>query len=185
MTINETSDAAARTARFTRLYEEHHGDVVRFACRRVGAEVARDVAHATFLVVWRRLDAVPAHTRPWILTVAHHTIGNRLRAERRLLEAYLRAGSQPAGPGETPEDHAFGIDLTHAWDCLETADREVLALVAWDGLTPSEAAGLLGCAPGTYRVRLLRARARLRDLLGHDGHDSHDTAIHPLTVGAH
>lgn len=168
MTTIENGKDAARAARFTRLYEQHHGDVLRFARRRVGAEAAHDVMHDTFLVAWRRLDDVPEHTRPWILTVAHHTIGNRLRAERRLAQAYLTAATAPRPPGETPEDHAFAVDLSRAWDQLARSDREVLALVAWDGLTPTEAASVLGTSPGTFRVRLLRARARLRDRLGHD-----------------
>jgi RNA polymerase sigma-70 factor, ECF subfamily len=44
-------------------------------------------------------------------------------------------------------------------------DREALTLVAWDGLEPHEAAVVLGDSPGSFRVRLHRARTRLRRLL--------------------
>jgi len=42
------------------------------------------------------------------------------------------------------------------------AGREVLLLVAWEQLTPAEAAAVLGVPPGTARSRLHRARAALR-----------------------
>ena len=43
---------------------------------------------------------------------------------------------------------------------LPEADREILALVAWEGLSPTEAATVLGCSGATARVRLHRARRR-------------------------
>jgi RNA polymerase sigma-70 factor (ECF subfamily) len=45
---------------------------------------------------------------------------------------------------------------------LSASDRELLTLIAWDGLTPTEAAQALGCSRATLAVRLHRARARLR-----------------------
>lgn len=45
------------------------------------------------------------------------------------------------------------------------AEREVLLLVAWEQLTPSEAAAVLGVPAGTARSRLHRARATLRRVL--------------------
>jgi RNA polymerase sigma-70 factor (ECF subfamily) len=52
-------------------------------------------------------------------------------------------------------------DVLHALAALSPDDREALVLVGWDGLRPAEAARVLGCAPSTFRVRLLRARRRL------------------------
>jgi RNA polymerase sigma-70 factor (ECF subfamily) len=48
---------------------------------------------------------------------------------------------------------------------LRPDDRELLMLVGWDGLTPTEAAGVVGIAPGAARMRLARARQRFRELL--------------------
>jgi RNA polymerase sigma-70 factor (ECF subfamily) len=48
---------------------------------------------------------------------------------------------------------------------LPDDDRELLTLVAWEGLTPAQAAGVLGLTPGATRVRLHRARTRLRAAL--------------------
>ena len=51
---------------------------------------------------------------------------------------------------------------------LPADDREVLRLVAWEGLSPKEAAAVLGVAPAAARKRLQRARSRVRVLLEED-----------------
>ena len=48
---------------------------------------------------------------------------------------------------------------------LSAEDRELVTLIAWEGLTPAQAAAALGVPPGTARVRLHRARTRLRAAL--------------------
>jgi RNA polymerase sigma-70 factor (ECF subfamily) len=45
---------------------------------------------------------------------------------------------------------------------LSPLDREALLLVAWEDLTPAQAARSLGIKPTAFRVRLLRARRRLK-----------------------
>ncbi len=45
---------------------------------------------------------------------------------------------------------------------LPLNDREAVELVDLDGLSPREAAVVIGLSPGALRVRLFRARARLR-----------------------
>ena len=48
---------------------------------------------------------------------------------------------------------------------LSDDDRETLALIAWDGLQPREAALVTGCSAATFAVRAHRARRRLAALL--------------------
>jgi len=47
----------------------------------------------------------------------------------------------------------------------DEADREVLLLVGWEQLSLRDAAAAFGCSETTFRVRLHRARKRLRRLL--------------------
>ncbi len=54
---------------------------------------------------------------------------------------------------------------------LNDADRELLLLIAWDALSPAEAATVLGIKPATARVRLLRARRRLTQALSRERSD--------------
>jgi RNA polymerase sigma-70 factor (ECF subfamily) len=51
---------------------------------------------------------------------------------------------------------------------LHESDRELLALVAWEGLAREELALALGTSRAAVRVRLHRARRRLREALGHE-----------------
>jgi len=57
----------------------------------------------------------------------------------------------------------------HAVRALPPEEREVLLLVAWEQLTPTQAALVLGIPPGTARSRLHRARAALRPVLAGEG----------------
>ncbi len=57
-------------------------------------------------------------------------------------------------------------DIDRALASLEPLDREALLLVAWEELTPKEAAESLGIRPATFRVRLHRARRRFEEALG-------------------
>ncbi|MFL5982387.1 MAG: sigma factor-like helix-turn-helix DNA-binding protein, partial [Gaiellaceae bacterium] len=56
-------------------------------------------------------------------------------------------------------------DLHAALLALSPLDREALLLVAWEDLTAAQAARALGINATAFRVRLLRARRRLRSLL--------------------
>jgi RNA polymerase sigma-70 factor (ECF subfamily) len=48
---------------------------------------------------------------------------------------------------------------------LHADEREVLMLTAWEELSSPEAAAVLGCSPTAYRIRLHRARLRLRRVM--------------------
>ncbi len=61
--------------------------------------------------------------------------------------------------------------LAAALACLNDADRDLLLLIAWEALSPAEAAAVLGIKPATARVRLLRARRRLTQALSHEHSD--------------
>jgi RNA polymerase sigma-70 factor (ECF subfamily) len=65
--------------------------------------------------------------------------------------------------------------LVSAVRALPLAEREVLLLVAWEQLTPAEAAKVPGVPQGTARSRLHRARAALRRVLS--GQDSDDSEV--------
>ena len=67
----------------------------------------------------------------------------------------------PAGVGKT--------ELARALAALDARDRELVLLVAWEGLSLAEAAAALGCRSGTAAVRLHRARRRLHTALRDEG----------------
>jgi RNA polymerase sigma-70 factor (ECF subfamily) len=156
---------AQRVARFEELYEELFRRVLGYALRRTDQEEARDVVAETFTVAWRRLEDVPAgdDALPWLLATARKQLANRRRRDdfRSRHAADLFAGSA--------RDHADDIaersSLAAALMRLSDDDRETLALIAWDGLQPREAAVVTGCSAATFAVRAHRARRRLAALL--------------------
>ncbi|HXQ00678.1 MAG TPA: sigma factor-like helix-turn-helix DNA-binding protein [Solirubrobacteraceae bacterium] len=74
--------------------------------------------------------------------------------------------------------------MTRALARLSDGDRELLLLIAWDGLSPAEAASALGLKPGTVRVRLLRARRRLTQALSRERTDPTTCSSLPMEASS-
>lgn len=149
--------------------------VLGYALRRTADRAAaEDAVSEVFLVAWRRLEVVPEDALPWLLGVARKVIANQRRAAGR------RAPDGPLIPLDAVEDVAPGTAVADlvadrqafatAFRALSAADRDVLALVSWDGLSASESATVLGCKPATFHLRLHRARKRLLKELTSAGH---------------
>lgn len=142
-------------ARFDALYSDHARAVLAYARRRCDPATADDVLADVFLVAWRRLDDIPSEPRGWLLGVARRTLANHRRSATRRAALHDELRSQR--PVSDTPDHG---DVHTALETLRPKDREALLLTSWDGLTPSEAAAALGVRPGTFTMRLTRARRR-------------------------
>jgi len=178
--------------RFNRLWREHAAAVLRYARRRVAEEQADEVVAETFVVAWRRLDEIPSPALPWLFGVARRVSANIRRADRRRDALHDRiAGRAPWGtPDGAGADGAAPV--TTALAHLSDDDRELLMLLAWDGLTRPEAAAALGCSRGTLAVRLHRARHRLKAVMTRLAHEDTPPAgdraaavDHPSARAAH
>ena len=137
---------------------------------------AEDAVAQTFLTLWRRRTRIPAHdgsAAPWLYGVATNAARNIARGRQRQLRLVGRLGEAQGGDGQA--DHAQAVDrrvdaerqmaeVLAAVRRLPRREQEVLALVAWSGLSYQDTAAALGIPVGTVRSRLSRARARL----GHD-----------------
>jgi RNA polymerase sigma factor (sigma-70 family) len=160
---------------FVEVVSRHEVAVHGFLARRAGPEVAADLLGE----VWVRAfagrggyDLAYPDARPWLFGIA-----------RNVLRAHWRAGQAAEHPADTGHPAATGYPAAKdPWDdvidrldgpvrsralrsavrALPSAERDVLLLVAWEQLTPAEAATALGVPPGTARSRLHRARAALR-----------------------
>ena len=152
--------------RFTRLYRDHRAELERFVRRRLPPPLVEDVVAEAFLVAWRRLDAAPQEVRPWLFGIARNVMLASTRTHGRWHALHMRLAAEPEpADAEMAADVATRTDIVRAWGRLSAGEREVLTLVAWDGLSAREAATVLGCQPGTFRVRLLRARRHLLHIL--------------------
>jgi RNA polymerase sigma-70 factor (ECF subfamily) len=151
-----------RSARFRALFAEAYPPMRRWAHHRglAGAD-ADDVVAEVFTIAWRRFDDIPADAAiPWLYGVARNVLRNHRRSDaRRGALQLVVPPAVPVGPPLEPADPDAAM-LRRALDALGDDDREILRLVAWDGLDPSEAAIVLDCSAATARVRLFRARKR-------------------------
>ncbi|MDT0347025.1 RNA polymerase sigma factor [Streptomyces litchfieldiae] len=145
--------------RFRVMYAQHYEAVLRYARRRVGEDSAPDVAADVFTTAWRRMDVVPEDALPWLYGVARNTVASHARGERhaaRLAERWEGEGTARDAGNQVAARHL----VIGAWASLREADRELLALIGWEGLTVRQAARALGCTAATCSVRLRRALAR-------------------------
>jgi RNA polymerase sigma-70 factor, ECF subfamily len=148
------SRESLRRKRFEQVFDEHFRAVSAYARRRVARAEAEDAVAETFLVAWRRLDEMPSDAKPWLLGVARRVLANQRRAAGRRLALAQRVAQERAAE---PEHHP----ILEALERLSESDRELLLLMAWDGLSTGEAAATLGCSRAAVKVRLHRARRRL------------------------
>lgn len=163
---------------FAIVFDRYYLDIHAYVSRRLGRDLADDLAAETFLVAfrqWQRYDTSREWARPWLLGIASNLVAGHQRAEARRYRALARADSALAeGPAEGYVDRitnrldaqAVRGRLAQALAGIAPADRDVLLLVAWADLTSDEAARALNIPQGTVRSRLHRARKKLQAALG-------------------
>lgn len=160
--------------RFERCFRAHYADVLAFSIRRLADRAAaEDAAAETFAVAWRRRERIPDPALPWLYAVALRVISNQYRSGRRRRDLDRRLTHEASGRPRS-SDPAESLDrrdaFAGAFAKLSEAEREVLRLVAWDGLSTRDAARVYGCSPGAFRVRLHRTRRKLAKHLAAAGH---------------
>ncbi|MFC6151486.1 MULTISPECIES: RNA polymerase sigma factor [Mumia] len=166
-----TTPERHREERFRALYTAHFDALLAYAVRRTRhPDDAADLVADTFLVAWRRLDELTPgeESRLWLYVVARHVRANAERGARR--RARLGERLREDLSVRVVPDHATEVTaqtvVREALQRLGDTDRELLMLSAWEGLEPREIAEVLGIRTSAARTRLLRARRRLRDVLG-------------------
>lgn len=171
-------------AEFGRAWEQDGPRVAAYVRRHVPADDVQDVVAETFLQAWRRWDAVPRPPIAWLIGTARKVVGNSRRARRRRSALHDRL-TLLASAARTSEDAGIlateRMEALRALAALPDQQREALLLVAWDGLTPDEAAAALGIKAGAFRVRAHRARAALD--LGAAPHRLATVATRPVNEG--
>jgi RNA polymerase sigma-70 factor (ECF subfamily) len=172
---------------FSQLFERTHVALLGYAVRRVGDPAdAADVVAETYLVAWRRLEDVPpgVDARPWLFGVARRVLANHYRGERRRLALADRLRDslhQVVPPPEVPEPSL----VERAVERLGDDDRELLRLVAWEELAREEIAVAMGLSRAAVRVRLHRARGRLREAMRDLEEEMEAVVVQRITTPGH
>lgn len=165
--------------RFAAIFDRHVDPVRRFVTRRLGSGRADDVVGEVFRIAFeqrRSFDTAASSALPWLYGIAANLVRREHRSHARWLAALQRADGRRDLSVDPLLDVAARVDaeaereqLVTGLVALADADREVLLLVAWEQLAPTEAAAVLGIPAATARTRLHRARHQLRTHLERAG----------------
>jgi RNA polymerase sigma-70 factor (ECF subfamily) len=153
------------------LFRRRQADVYRFALHMSGAvEVAEDVTQDVFLIVMRdagRYEPGRSTAAAWLCGIARNCVRQRLERDGRWesLDEEAAGDDPPAAAlpdplGEMARSERLEM-LRRAVMALPVRYREVVVLCDLEELSYAEAADALGCAIGTVRSRLHRARTML------------------------
>ena len=138
---------------------------------------ADDLVQETVLKAWTNLHGYTPGTnmRAWLFTILRNTFYSEFRKVRREVEDV--DGKFAAQVTErAAQDGVMDMrDFERVFALLPADQREALTLVGASGLTYEEAAAICGCAVGTVKSRVNRARVRLSEMLGLD-----EDADHPV-----
>jgi RNA polymerase sigma-70 factor (ECF subfamily) len=144
-----------------------------FAVSLTGSTVsADDLVQETLLRAIASFSSFEPGTNmgAWLFTILRNQVFSQYRRERRTSEYYRSL--QDLQSGKIPPDQYSRLeldDLRKGLDTLPREQREAIILVGASGFSYDEAAAICGCAAGTIKSRVSRARARLAQLLDPDG----------------
>lgn len=154
---------------FDEVYAAFHARLFSFLARLSRRrDVAEDLVEETWLRLVAHLPRLRDDTRlgPWLFTVGRNLYVSYCRS--RLMDYDARAGMHlwpvpqtSASPFEAASASQLQRDVEAALARLPGHYREVLLLVAFERMSPAEAAAVCGITPEASRQRLSRARAML------------------------
>jgi RNA polymerase sigma-70 factor (ECF subfamily) len=131
---------------------------------------ADDLVQEALVKAWHHLDSfeVGTNLKAWLFTILRNAYFSELRkTKREVADADGQIAARVAVPAEQ-HAHLDLNDLNKALGELPIDQREALILVGAEGFSYEDAASISGCAVGTVKSRVNRARKRLAELLGID-----------------
>jgi len=160
--------ASGASDEFTALYRAHYNAVRGYAAVCVSGSDVDDVVAETFVVAWRRLADIPVEwTRGWLIGVTRNVVRGKQRSERRAQRFVERLVEQNPDVSTTLEaDVVLQEDVAVVSEALRTlrvVDQELLILSGPHEMSVAELAVVFDIKPNALKVRLHRARCRLRD----------------------
>ncbi len=164
------SASAATPADFAAIFDRHYDVVHAYLQRRVGGDLADELAAETFLIAFdkrARYDVSRPNARPWLFGIATNLLHRHHRHELRQLRAYARSAADPildAFDGVEARVDASSVrrELVDALTRVPAEELDALLLFAWADFSYTEIAEALEIPIGTVRSRLSRARNRMR-----------------------
>jgi RNA polymerase sigma factor (sigma-70 family) len=154
---------------FVEIVRRHEVAIHGYLTRRAGLRAADDLLGEVWVRAFgarHRYDTSHEDARPWLYGIARNVLRAHWRTGQNIDLALPEEALDPWDEITDRLDSAMRARaLVSALRELPAPERDVLLLVAWEQLTPAEAAITLSIPPGTARSRLHRARATLRQML--------------------
>jgi RNA polymerase sigma-70 factor (ECF subfamily) len=154
---------------FDTLYRRYVRSIFGLALRRLGDRGrAEDAVQEMFAAVWRSAssyDPERGPAAPWLYAVARNAITDRFRARVDTPGELPDRPSTEPGPAERAESSYVSWRVHRALEELPEAEREVLELAYWSGLSQSEVADYLNIPLGTVKTRTRSGLSHLSGLL--------------------
>lgn len=152
-------------AQFDAIFRASLGEITRFIARRVAQSEIEDIAAELFALAWSKHESIPEGMElPWLYKTARYLIANHHRKANNRTRIFSRLNPPTSAP--SAESIAISdLELADGWRKLSSAERDILALSAFEGLTPKEIAVALEISANAVGIRLHRARVKLAALL--------------------
>lgn len=151
---------------YERLFRSYYSVMLAAAFNRLNNLAdAEDVVAEVFTAAWRRRGEESVLTLPWLYSTLRNHVGNAYRRRKREVQREFHLQDARS----TEETHTEQIEecaeLRRVVAQLAVGDRELIWMAYWEDLTGAEIAEILGCTHSAVRVRLLRAKKRLKSLI--------------------
>ena len=128
---------------------------------------ADDLVQEALVKAWNHLDSFEQGTnlKAWLFTILRNAYFSELRkTKREIADSEGQLAAKLSVPPEQ-QGHLDLLDLNRALSKLPPDQREALILVGAEGFSYEDAANISGCAVGTVKSRVNRARTRLNELM--------------------
>jgi len=153
---------------FRQFYAANKEKLFAYLVRRSGnTALASDLVQESFTRYWveyRHREKSPA----LLFTIGRNLLYDQMRQHRRTVEVAETADMAHGDEEQKYIQREESQRVLNALQQLDESDRDILALVVSSSMTYQEIAALRGCNEGTVKVRVHRARQRLRRLLAQE-----------------
>jgi RNA polymerase sigma-70 factor (ECF subfamily) len=138
---------------------------------------ADDLVQETLVKAWNSMHSFTPGTnfRAWLFTILRNAYFSQHRKLRREVDDPNDVHVNSLAVRPEQYGHLDMIDFREALGGLPSDQREALLLVGAEGFSYEEAAQICGCAVGTIKSRVNRARTRLTDVLDVSGASDYGT----------
>jgi RNA polymerase sigma-70 factor (ECF subfamily) len=128
---------------------------------------ADDLVQETLVKAWANIHSFEPGSNmiAWLYTILRNEFYSEYRKRRHEVGDEEGRHAARLATRPTQEGHMQFQDFRAALDRLAADHREALILVGASGLSYEDAANLCGCAVGTMKSRVNRARAKLAEML--------------------